>query len=66
MNERPANLRVMPGPDIGPGAKCKHPATGRHPRMCRHSRDYAAPFAVLILVYAGLFKGSPLLSSGYR
>ena len=37
-------------------------AAGRHPRIRRYFRDYAAPFGVLILVYAGFFKGSPLLS----
>jgi len=38
------------------------PAAGRHPRTRRRFRDYAAPFAVLILAYSGLFKGSPFLS----
>ena len=30
--------------------------------MPRHFRDYLAPFAVLLLLYAGYFKASPLLS----
>jgi len=30
--------------------------------MRRQFRDFAAPFAVLLLAYSGLFKGSPLLS----
>lgn len=40
----------------------EHPATGHPPRMPRHFRDYLAPFAVLLLLYAGFFKASPLLS----
>ena len=40
----------------------EHPAPGHPPRMPRHFRDYLAPFAVLLLLYAGYFKASPLLS----
>jgi hypothetical protein len=46
--------RLMVGPE--------HPAPGHPPRTPRHFRDYLAPFAVLLLLYAGYFKANPLLS----
>jgi hypothetical protein len=39
-----------------------HLAPAGFPRMPRHFRDYLAPFAVLLLLYAGYFKANPLLS----
>jgi hypothetical protein len=38
------------------------PAAAHPPRVRRNIRDYVAPFAVLLLLYAGFFKANPLLS----
>ena len=35
---------------------------GGHHRVRHHVRNYAAPFAILLLLYAGFFKANPLLS----
>ena len=43
-------------------ANWRNPAGGCRPRMHRRFRDYAAPFGVLLLLYAGFFKANPLLS----
>jgi O-antigen ligase len=47
---------------LGRESGWRHPTARQGPRMRRHFRDYAAPFAVLLLLYAGFFKANPLLS----
>jgi O-antigen ligase len=45
-----------------PGAARRRPAARRLLFLRGPYRDYAAPFAVLLLLYAGFFKADPLLS----